>query len=256
MSLCGYISSCYAQVVFKTRSTKLERIDTGDYTTEEYERFLKEISFINRRLGDSFALERTLLHAIERIDLKEFSVLDVGAGSGELLRFIAEFAHRTGRKAFLYGVDLNIQSVDAMKLESAAFGEIHPLRGDAVNLPFADKSFDFSISSLFTHHLTDEQVIAVLSQMDRVSRRGIFSIDLHRNPIAYVLYKIFCITNNISPLVRHDGSLSILRSFKSNELLDLAAKANLQNASVERHAPYRLVLVSPSSATSAAKPAV
>jgi ubiquinone/menaquinone biosynthesis C-methylase UbiE len=246
----------YALLVFKTRSLKLERIDTGDYTPDEYKRFLEEISFINRRLGDSFALQKTLLNEIERIDLKEFSVLDVGAGSGELLRFIAEFARRTGRKACLFGVDLNVQSVDAMKLESATFDEIHPLRGDALKLPFADKSVDYCISSLFMHHLTDEQVIMVLTEMGRVSRRGIFSIDLHRHPMAYVLYKIFCVTNRISPLVRQDGSLSILRSFKPNELLELAAKANLQNASIERYSPYRLVLFSPSSLISISTPEV
>lgn len=241
--------------MFKRRDERLERIDTGDYTPAEYERFLDEISFINRRLGDSSALRKTLLHEIARIDLKKFSVLDAGAGSGELLRVIAEFAHRTGRKASLFGVDLNVRSVDAMKHESAAFDEIHPLRGDALKLPFADKSVDYCISSLFTHHLTAEQVVAFLIEMDRVSRRGIFSIDLHRHPMAYVLYRVFCVINNISPLVRHDGSLSILRSFKPDELLELAVKANLRNASVERHSPYRLVLVSPSSAISDVRPA-
>ncbi|MDQ2746408.1 MAG: hypothetical protein M3T96_04005, partial [Acidobacteriota bacterium] len=66
--------------MFKTRSLKLERLDTGDYTAEEYERFLREIAFINRRIGDEKALRETLLHEIERENLSSFSVLDVGAG--------------------------------------------------------------------------------------------------------------------------------------------------------------------------------
>ena len=67
--------------VFETRSNELERIDTGDYTDEEYKTFLREIRFINRWIGDRWALRRSLLKRLEKLDLSEFSVLDVGAGS-------------------------------------------------------------------------------------------------------------------------------------------------------------------------------
>ena len=228
--------------MFSKRSQKLERIDTGDYTPEEYEQFLKDIAYINRRLGDNAALEKTLLAEIERLDLKEFSVLDVGAGSGELLRFIAEFANRMGRQATLVGIDLNRQAIDSMRKGSAEFDSIFPVRGDALDLPFDPDSFDYCISSLFTHHLKDDQIVALFKEMDRVSRRGIISIDLHRHPMAWILYKLFCWSHGISPMVRYDGSLSILRSFRGNELQKLASRANLSNAFVESHSPHRLVL--------------
>ena len=228
--------------MFAKRSQKLERMDTGDYTPEEYERFLKDIAYINRRIGDTAAIEKTLLGEIERLDLKEFSVLDLGAGSGELLRFIAEFAERTNRRAFLVGLDLHEQSLQVMMRESAEVKDIHPVRSDALHLPFADDSFDFCISSLFTHHLKDDQVVELFREMDRVSARGIFSIDLHRHPMAWILYKLFCWSHGISPMVRYDGSLSILRSFKPEEISTLAAQANLSNPVVEDHSPYRLVL--------------
>lgn len=217
-------------------------MDTGDYTPEEYERFLKDIAYINHRLGDTVAIERTLLAEIERLDLKEFSVLDVGAGSGELLRFIAEFALRTNRQAFLVGLDLHEQSLQLMKRGSVEFYVISPLRADALHLPFADYSFDYCISSLFTHHLTDNQIVKVFREMNRVAKRGIFSIDLHRHPMAWILYKLFCWTHRISPMVRYDGSLSILRSFKPDDLIMLAEKANLERSLVEGHPTYRLVL--------------
>ena len=228
--------------MFAKRSQKLERMDTGDYTPEEYARFLKDIAFINRRIGDTAAIEKTLLAEIERLDLKEFSVLDLGAGSGELLRFIAEFAHRTNRRAFLVGLDLHEQSLHVMTRESVELEEIHALRADALHLPFADDSFDFTISSLFTHHLTDDQIVDVFREMDRVAARSIFSIDLQRHPMAWILYKLFCWSNGISPMVRYDGSLSILRGFKPDELLKLAKRADLQNSLVEDHRPFRLVL--------------
>jgi ubiquinone/menaquinone biosynthesis C-methylase UbiE len=233
--------------VFETRSYKLERIDTGDYTPEEYERFLGEIRFINRFLGDVFALKKTLLREIEKTNLREFSVLDVGAGSGELLRVIAKFAHKQKRKTNLFGLELNARAASAILEESKSFGEIKAVRGDALNLPFADKSFEFTICSLFTHHFTDENVVKILTEMSRVSRRKIYVIDLHRHKTAYRFYKIFCTIFRISPLVREDGSLSILRSFVPSELEKLAAQANLREISVTEHFPSRLVLQSDTS---------
>ncbi len=219
---------------FRERSQKTERIDTGDYTPAEYERFLREIAFINRYLGDSRALKKTLLREIEGVDLHKFSVLDVGSGSGELLRVIAEFARVSGRDCDLVGIDLNIISANSAHSESAAYPEITSVRGDALVLPFADGTFDYAISSLFFHHLTDEQIMIALQEMERVARRGIFVIDLHRHPMAYVLYKLFCFAFRISPLVTQDGSLSILKGF-------LPAAGLNGFGSMKRVFPFRLV---------------
>lgn len=228
--------------MFKIRSGKLERIDVGDYTAEEYAVFLREIAFINRYLGDRRALKRTLLQEIESTNVRDFSVLDVGAGSGEMLRTIAEFARRTKRTAELTGIEINECSAKAILETSADFPEIKSVRGDALKLPFAENSFDYCICTLFTHHLSDENVVHFLQEMNRVSTRGIFVIDLHRHPMAYALYQLFCSAFRISPLVREDGSLSILRSFKPDELRQLSEKAGLKNVSVTRSFPFRVVL--------------
>ena len=228
--------------MFETRSLKLERIDTGDYTPAEYERFLREIKFINRWTGDEKALKNTLFREIEKSKLQNFRLLDVGAGSGELLRATANFAGRKKVRAALYGLELNEVSARAILRESKNFAEIKSVRGDALQLPFADNSFDFVISSLFTHHLKDRQIIEALREMKRVALQKIFVIDLHRHPLAYLSYKAFCRVFRISRLVTEDGSLSILRSFTTEELSDFAGQAGLRNAVVERHFPFRLVL--------------
>lgn len=223
--------------MFKTRSHQPERIDTGDYTPEEYERFLHEIAFINRFLGDRRALRKSLFREIERAGLKEFSVLDVGSGSGELLRTTAGFARGSGRKALLTGVDLNELSASMTLSMSQAVPEISSVRGDAFALPFADESFDYAISSLFFHHLADEQIVVVLREMNRVARRGVFVIDLHRHPAAYFLYKLFCSAFRISPLVSQDGALSIRKGFRVDDLRLLAPASE-----ISRVFPFRLVL--------------
>lgn len=232
---------------FAKRSLRLERIDTGDYTPEEYDRFLHEIRLVNRFAGDIRALKKSLFREIKGENLKFFSVLDVGAGSGELLRVIANFARKTGAEAKLYGLELNARSARMILEESKDFSEIKAVRGDVLHLPFRDKSFDYAICSLFTHHFTDENIVKILSEFSRVARRKIYVIDLHRHKTAHFLYQIFCAVFRISPLVREDGSLSILRSFVPEELENLAEKAHLKSFSIKRCAPFRLVLEAESS---------
>ncbi len=228
--------------MFDERSLKPERIDTGDYTAREYDDFLRDIRHINRFVGDTSALKNTLLREIEKEKIKDFSILDVGAGSGELLRVAAEFARKSGRKTALTGLELNARSAKAILEESQTFAEISAVRGDALNLPFNDDSFDYVICSLFTHHFADENVIKILKEMMRVARRKIYVIDLHRHRAAYFLYtKILSLVIR-SSLVREDGALSILRSFKPEELKILAQNAGLKNVNVERRLPFRIVL--------------
>lgn len=230
--------------MFDVRSDQLELIDTGDYTPEEYEGCLIELRRINRFLGDTRALKKSFLESeIQRNFSGGFSVLDIGAGSGELLREIAKFAREKKRPAHLVGLELNARSARAILEESKDFiTEVFSLRGDAFSLPFENSSFDYAICSLFTHHFTDENVVKILREMKRVARRKIFVIDLHRHALAYFLYTTIGRVFLYNRLVRHDGALSILRSFRPDELKNLALAAKFENVSVRRYFPFRLVL--------------
>ena len=234
---------------FKQRSHRLEHIDTGNYTAEEYESCIGELQFVNRWMGDAHSLKVTLLREIEEQGLKSFSVLDVGAGSGELLRVAATWSRQTNRHVRAVGLELNERMAESINEDSDRFDEISSVRGDALELPFSDARFDYVICSLFTHHFVDEQVIEILREMSRVAKRRIFVIDLHRHPVAYLLYTTLGKLVLHNRLLRHDGALSILRSFKVDELQRLAQRAGLRDIRVERHFPYRLVLSAAARAT-------
>jgi ubiquinone/menaquinone biosynthesis C-methylase UbiE len=227
---------------FKQRSYELEDIDTGNYTPAEYEACISELQLVNRWMGDAHALKQTLLKDVEENDLPEFSVLDVGAGSGELLRVAAGWARDTARIFRGVGLELNARSAESILEESKAFPEISSVRGNALQLPFAEAEFDYVMCSLFTHHFVDEQVVHILREMHRVARRRIFVIDLHRDPVPYFVYTTLGKLVLKNRLIRHDGALSILRSFKADELVNLGEAAGLRNVAVEHHFPARLVL--------------
>jgi ubiquinone/menaquinone biosynthesis C-methylase UbiE len=227
---------------FQQRSYDLENIDKGTYTPEEYEGCLVELRRVNQWLGDATVLHHTFFAEIERSGLQKFSALDVGAGSGELLRVTALWARETNRQASLVGVELNERSAHAILGESTDYPEIASAQADGLRLPFSDNSFDFAIQSLTLHHFDDEGAVNLVREMARVTRRGLFIIDLHRNPMAYFFYTTIGRLFLHNRLLREDGALSILKSFKPKELEAIGRKAGLHNFSVEKYFPSRLVL--------------
>jgi ubiquinone/menaquinone biosynthesis C-methylase UbiE len=227
---------------FRRRSYELENIDKGTYTPAEYEGCIVELQRVNEWLGDAKALRGSLLKEIERQGLRCFSILDVGAGSGELLRVVVRWARDTDRTASLVGLELNERSAQAILEESADFPEISSVQGSGLVLPFPDAAVDYVISSLTLHHFDDEGAVNILREMDRVARLGLFVIDLHRNPMAYFFYTTLGHLFLHNRLIREDGALSILKSFTPDELEKLAQQAGLKNVSVEKHFPSRLVL--------------
>src|SRR6266851_1897429 len=123
---------------FRQRSYELENIDKGTYTPEEYEGCIVELQRVNEWLGDAKALRGSLLKEIERQGLRSFSILDVGAGSGELLRVAARWARETDRTPSLIGLELNQRSAQAILEQSAEFSEITSVQGSGLVLPFTD----------------------------------------------------------------------------------------------------------------------
>ena len=228
-------------IQFRRRSSKLEHLDIGDYTADEYEGCLAELQQVNRWLGDARALRTTLLRTIRESQLESFSVIDVGAGSGELLRTIAEWTTSNQSEAQLTGVELNARSARAISEQSASAG-INAVRANAFALPFADNQFDYAICSLFLHHFRNDEAVEILRELNRVARREVLVIDLYRHPVAYYFYTTVGKLLFHNRLIREDGALSILRGFKPAELQILAERSGLKNVKVLRRFPYRLVL--------------
>lgn len=218
---------------FKTRGTSLERLDTGDYTTAEYARWQREMRMINRFLGDTRAIRLSLKQSAD--DEQPVSILDVGAGAGDVLIGVGRRMRET--PTLLTGIEI---SHDAARTINSKPG-LTAVLCDARRLPFADDSFDFVISSLFLHHLTDDQAVGVIAEAGRVARRRFFIVDLHRHPAAFYMYRILA-PLFLQKFTVEDGSLSIARSFKPRELLRLAQKARITDARVRRRAAFRLVL--------------
>jgi 2-polyprenyl-3-methyl-5-hydroxy-6-metoxy-1,4-benzoquinol methylase len=169
---------------------------------------------------------------------KSLRLLDVGFGDGDMLRQIAKWAARRGIAAELVGVDLNENSVAAARSVTPEDLPITYRAGDYADL--AEDGFDCIISSLVAHHMTRDQLTDFLRFMEREASAGWMVNDLHRHRFAYNGWPVLAWLMRWHPIVKHDGRLSIARSYRPHEWPSLLVEAGAGGARVYRAFPFRL----------------
>ena len=219
-----------------TRVREDEQMDDASLDPQEYASVLNDLERVN---AWTFASRPTLdFLARGTKGMKSFSLLDVGFGQGDMLRRIARWAKKKGVKAELVGVDLNEKSETVARAATPADLVIDYRTGD-----YADQGrFDFIVSSLVTHHMTDEQLLAFLRHMESESERGWLVNDLHRRLFPYLGFPLLARLLRVHRIVREDGQLSIARSFRPVEWRAILSQAGVPKgeARIVRRFPFRL----------------
>lgn len=171
----------------------------------------------------------------------EIHILDVGCGYGDSLRRIELWASERNLPVALTGCDLNPDAVAIAREASPARSKIRWISSDVFALKF-DRPVDIIVSSLFTHHLTDDEIVRFLGWMERSARVGWFINDLSRASMPYRLFKTFAKVANLHPFVQHDGPVSIARAFVADDWTRMCSAAGLGRAevSLESFKPARL----------------
>jgi ubiquinone/menaquinone biosynthesis C-methylase UbiE len=125
----------------------------------------------------------------------------------------------------------------------AGYPEIRLRDGDALALPYPDRSVDVAIASQLLHHMEGEAVVPLLRELRRVARHAVLVGDLRRGvwPFAATWTILHLVSR--SPVIRHDGPVSIRRGFVPAELLEAAREAGWTAPRVGRHPFFRLVLM-------------
>jgi 2-polyprenyl-3-methyl-5-hydroxy-6-metoxy-1,4-benzoquinol methylase len=165
-------------------------------------------------------------------------ILDVGFGDGDMLRRIARWAARRGGTVDLVGVDLNPRSEMAARAHTPPDMAIRWITGDYADL--AGQGWDVVLSSLVAHHMTHDQLVAFLRFMEAEAACGWLVNDLHRHGFAHRGFPVLARLFGWHPIVRHDGTLSIARSYRPAEWPPILAEAGITDARVRRVFPFRL----------------
>jgi len=169
------------------------------------------------------------------------TLVDVAAGSGDVTLGVARRLKRQGIGVRVIGVDVSGRAVEACRDRFAGSGIEAEFRiGDA--LRDEPPPGDAVMSSLFLHHLTDDEIKRLLESMGRAARRVVAVCDLSRSRAGLIASRIVPRLLTRSSVVHVDAVRSCRAALTCAELSELATAAGLRGAVVRRAAPFRMLM--------------
>lgn len=210
------------------RSMQPEQLDDQSTDLATYYRCLGELAAVNRLTFTHHPTLRWLARAVgARPANSTVSVLDVACGHGDLLRAIAKWAHRRGLKVRLSGLDVNPRSTAIAREATPRWMYIDYQTADVFRYSLAERP-DFIISSDFTHHLSDEDVVKFLTWLHENSGYGWHIVDLQRHALPYYSFPALARLMGWHRILREDGVISIARSFRRGDWRRYLDQAGMQ----------------------------
>jgi 2-polyprenyl-3-methyl-5-hydroxy-6-metoxy-1,4-benzoquinol methylase len=220
------------------RANLPELMDAQDLDIAVYNRCLVDLAAVNRVTMTHRATLQFLSEATKHLRAgSRISILDVACGHGDLLRGIATWAARHGLEAELTGLDLNPRSALSAAAASLPDQNISYITANVFGFS-PEQAPDFIVTSQFTHHLPDADIIRLLRWFDDTAQHGWHIADLHRHLIPYYGFRLLTRLFGWHPIVRIDGTISIARSFRRADWEGYLASAGIE-AKITWHALFR-----------------
>lgn len=228
--------------LFQSRRNEEEWMDQPSTSPEAFSRALVDIQWVNRNLGGTETMLKTVVQMLPPHEANPIHILDLGTGSADIPLALLRWSETARRALQITAVDLHPVAVAEARQLCKNAPQIQVIQADALHLPYPDQSFDLVISSMFMHHLEDEQAIRLLLEMARMSRTGLIINDLERHPLAWLGIKALGHLTGKGDIFMNDAPLSVLRGFTRPELEALIASAGLKNVEIQHHRPYRWIV--------------
>lgn len=236
----------FASLARRDRTPEL--MDDPGLDPAEHRRALAALARINSWSRSAAVLWRPVA-AFAREVGRPVRVLDVATGSGDVPRTLARKAWRAGLPVTFDGCDVSpaavgeakrLASVDIMR--TPQFKRIGRLFvHDALRDPLP-AGYDVVTCSLFLHHLSDDDAVALLRRMRDAAGSLVLVNDLSRSRFSYLGAWLACHLLTRSPIVRFDGPASVRSAYTPAEARSLADRAGLTGATVGRRFPCRYLL--------------
>ena len=215
-------------------------------------RSLRDVALANRLFGGRRAVLRELQELIrskiaERAHADRgtrpdaptsriaLTLLDVGTGLGDIPKAAAAEAESFGLQLITIGLEVSTAIANA-----ASASCTHAIVGDAMRLPFATGSIDIVTCSQVLHHFDGPAADALLRECNRVARMGVVVGDLRRSWLAVAGLWSVSFLLRFHPVSRHDGVVSILRGYTTQELRSLVHRISGTRVIVRRHFAWRV----------------
>jgi 2-polyprenyl-3-methyl-5-hydroxy-6-metoxy-1,4-benzoquinol methylase len=226
----------------RQRRLEPEVMDQPDLDRRLHVEALRGLERINLVSGSA----RILWPALERLARQAgpagVRLLDVATGAGDVPIRLWRRAHKAGVRLRIDGCDRSGCAVAHARRRAAEHeAGVHFFEWDALAGPLPT-GYDAVVSSLFLHHLDDGQAVGLLRRMAGAARCLLLINDLERSLAGLLLAYLGTRVLSGSPVVHTDGPLSVAAAFTRAEALDLAGRAGLDGAVVQRRWPFRFLL--------------
>jgi len=209
-----------------SRRAELSELMDAPCSREVMRACLRDLARVNRWfLGyrPTLAWLRSLALPRSKAPLR---IVDIGCGYGDTLRHIEAWARERSIPISLVGCDLNPDIIAIAAEATPPPGAIQWVATDVFNYR-STEPIDIVVSALFTHHLTEPDIVRFIQWMEQHARVGWFINDLTRAPIPYHLFKAFSKLAHLHPFVQHDGPVSFARAFIPSDWRRMCAAAGL-----------------------------
>jgi SAM-dependent methyltransferase len=216
------------------RRRGFEILDAPDVDPEIVTRSLADVAKANSLFGGRSSAIDELRECLKDLP-RNATLLDVGTGLGDIpAQARAEAAKQ---KIVLTTIGLDSAQVLAKACRKALEWSVC---GDALHLPFADKSIDVVMCSQVLHHFANEDALTLLREMNRVARRRVVVSDLWRSWISAAGIWLVSFPLRFHAVSRHDGVVSVMRGFTGTELADTVQAAVARRPVAHRRRGFRV----------------
>ena len=220
-----------------TRPLEAELMDAPSLSLPETERALADLDRLHEWLFGFQASCRVLMPRVTKGPRCQI-LIDLGTGSGKVSKKLRQVALR-------HGVSLRIVGIDR-KLSHLLYGRRHGTSqwgvvADAEALPLRTAAADWSHSNLLFHHFGSKKNRQILTEMQRVARRGAVVIDLRRAICARGLIRLLLPLLGVGPVATYDGKLSTDQAWCLGEVRQVTT--DLPVKELKRRFPFRFSLV-------------
>ena len=224
----------------RQRSYQKELMDGNDIPFEAMAQTLKELNIVNTRLGGHAITISGVRQLIK--DKEKVSICEIGCGGGDNLFAIYKYCLKKNIPASFIGIDINPECIAFAKQQYTQL-PCQWICSDYALVNFENDRPDIIFSSLFCHHFTNEELVAMLKWQQQNSRKGFFINDLHRHWLAYYLIKYITQFFSKSYLVKNDACLSVARSFTTEDWNQLFQQAGIKQYTINWRWAFRFLVI-------------
>jgi len=212
----------------------LEILDDPGVTGDLMNRSMSDVARANALFGGRRAAIAELRPVLATMG-RTGSMLDVGTGRGDIPAAARVVAKQLGVELWTIGFDMSLPLVAENRKSNDVVAQ-----GDALRLPFQDRSVDVVIASQLLHHFQFDDAVVVVREMNRVAGRRAIISDLRRSVIAAAGIWMASFPLGFHPVSRRDGVVSVMRGFIPNELSKIVKAATGVVPEVRHHLGFRL----------------